>query len=357
MPNQHAATFLLLTFLAACGEVARIGAGMDSDTGGNGATSEAGAGGDSMDGSSGAPVPRGGRAPANEPASGGTAGESVGLGGGTGSPAGGTSFGGTHTGSGAGTGGSSCSVNPNRIVSADEARLSSDALSDDECEAVDETLRDEWDATESRELDVELLAGTWIDESGSDRVELVLDETGNGSYLIGVEAEPATIDDPYEPFLISQAPNQIGVSIPAGPFQDFRYRVYPVAGLGSQMSFLLRLSQPWDEWCAMQVPIRGDRCYGCELILRGASGLADVGCGELAGCYTENDHEQWVRLHCGRFTLCASLDAVCECTSEECRGSLSESRTLTATRDPVDPNVLRLDDGSGSDTRYLVRTN
>jgi hypothetical protein len=336
---------------------------MDSDTGGGGGRdstppSEAGSAGDSMAGSSGAPLPGAGGAASHEPATGGTAGGSAGSGDGpAGSLGGGISLGGNHTGKGAGTGGSSCPVNPNQIVPADEARLSSDAQSDEECEAVDETQRAEWEGNESRELDVELLAGTWIDESGSERVELVLDATGNGSYLIGVEVDPATIDDPQEPFLISQGPNQIGVSIPREPFENFRYRLYPVSGLGSQMKFLLRLSQPWDEWCAMQAPVRGDRCYGCELIFQAASSLSEVGCGELAGCYTANDHDQWVRLHCGRYTLCASLDAVCTCTSEECRGSLSGSRTLTATRDPVDPNVLRLDEGSGSDTRYLVRAN
>ena len=369
MPIRNAATFLLLSSLVACsGEVAKLGAGIDS---------ESGSGGDSTDAGSSAAFPvsgggaGGGAGASDEPDTGGTAGGSaVGY---AGSPAGGFSVatGGAASIPGtAGTAGlSPTHMNPpsngcttTEMVAAEDASLSSNAASEEECDMIAAAQLDSKRQAENKELEVAPLAGTWLDEA-DERVELVLDATGRGSYLVGDDEELPAIDDPYEPYLSSQGPEQIDPGRderPIGARRNFRYRVYPESGRASEMTFRYRNSEPWDEWCALQTPIRGDQCYACELALQGGRGGSwlDDGCGTGPGCFTSNDANQMVQLHCGRAALCGSIFGVCTCSSEECWGTtIDSSGSVTVTLDPVDTNVLRLvDPNSGFSTRYLVRT-
>jgi hypothetical protein len=222
-------------------------------------------------------------------------------------------------------------------------------LSDAECDALAPP------AEPIRTLDVKPLAGTWSDGTGDERLELVLDETGRGTLTHG---DPAELPEPVAEEAYLTGIGALDARAPALPrygtlIHGFEYSVVPVEGRASELSFAVRGSEPWDEWCALQRPVRGPLCYGCEFAAW-SSMFAGTECGERAGCYvgqsSDTDH---VRVHCGRSSLCSWSFSVCSCDQYSCTSQPALTHEFVVALDPFDAGVARFD--VSGDTRYLSR--
>jgi hypothetical protein len=229
--------------------------------------------------------------------------------------------------------------------------------SEDECtsRAAQDLARREENMTASM-LSVEPLAGTWVDGIGEDRVELVLDAKGAGSIRLGDPSQFPEVGDPTQAFLVPSDVTGRTMLVKGGSMvPGFRYALIPKAGRASEMSFVLNAFAPWDEWCSLQPPIRGENCYSCMHDLGGGTVYVGDECGDRRGCYVT--HAQFhLEVDCGRVELCSSSVSVCSCTKDECVGGFEPSLRYTAMLDPVDTSVLRLlAETGGEETRYLTR--
>jgi hypothetical protein len=200
-------------------------------------------------------------------------------------------------------------------------------------------------------LEVEVLAGTWRDGEGDERIELVLDATGHGSLLYGEPGELPLVD-PAAAYLVDEMKAE-------AEYQrlGFTYELHPVDGGGSEMTAQVRLTEPWAEWCSLQTPKPGATCYACEVDYNMGYRFFYNECG-TSGCFipTTPAATQLAQVDCGRTNLCLSFSRVCECNSTFCKASRT-SRDLTFALDPVDSNVLRVPNGwNDPTTRYLARS-
>jgi hypothetical protein len=235
-----------------------------------------------------------------------------------------------------------------RIVELSELDTSS-WPSDDECDASVPP------AEPIPTLDVKPLAGRWSDGTGDERLELVLDETGHGTLTLG---EPSEWPEPEAEEAYLSDIGALDARTMALPgyrtlLHGFEYSVVPVDGRASELSFAVGGSEPWAEWCALQKPVRGPYCYGCEFV--GGSGMfAGTECGERAGCYVgQSSDMDYVRVHCGRSSLCGWSVSVCSCNKHSCTSQHTLNHEFVVALDPFDEAVARL--SLPGDTRYLSR--
>lgn len=331
MKIRYLAWLIALTGTA-CGKSKDIGDGIDTSGG------RAGDSGDSQQFEPGAPP------------SGGSGGLSMG------------NFGARSAGGGPGDGKITleCSL-PKDLELVEPSELGSSTwVPEDQCDSAAETVRTTSAAEDAATLNVKPLAGKWLDGSGAERIELVVDETGRGTLRFG---EPTDLPefDANEPYL-----TMIGATDARGFDQfsykstlvsGFAYRVIPDQGRASEMSFGIRGSEPWSDWCAEQEPVRGIDCYACEF--RGdTTQYAGTECGANAGCYVGESAEpsRYVRTHCGRLALCGGVSQKCWCTKDECMMNPSRTNGYKVTIDPVDTTVLRFNEEYATEgTRYLTR--
>jgi hypothetical protein len=204
-------------------------------------------------------------------------------------------------------------------------------------------------------VDVKPLAGRWSDGVGDQRIELVLDETGRGTLTLG---EPAELPEPEaeEAYLTNigalDARAPAHSSYPA-LIHGFEYSVVPVDGRASELSFAVRSSEPWAEWCALQNPVKGPLCYSCEFA-GWSNTFAGTECGERAGCYVgQSAGTDHVRVHCGRRSLCGWSVSVCSCNKDSCTSQAALTHEFVVALDPFDEGVARFN--LPGDTRYLSR--
>jgi hypothetical protein len=183
-----------------------------------------------------------------------------------------------------------------------------------------------------------------------------LDESGRGTLTLG---EPAELPEPdaEEAYLTDiGALDARGVVIVRARalIHGFEYSVVPRNGRASELTFGIRSSEPWAEWCALQTPVRGPHCYGCEFFADGTA-VAGAECGDRVGCYvSQNSHpNQYARVHCGRSTLCGWRDSVCSCNKDSCASQPALTDEFVVSVDPFDESVSRFV-WSGN-TRYLSR--
>jgi hypothetical protein len=234
----------------------------------------------------------------------------------------------------------------------DTSSWASEETCDSEAEAAEESF-----ASYDREQEIDLgeLAGKWTDGSGSTRIELMLDEAGastvkfgdvplpeldlEGAYLTGIdERDPSRVENYwFHPDLV----------------RGFAYTLISAQWLGDEMSFSFRLTEPWEDWCAAQEPVRGAYCYYCAP-MGSRSSLRDESCEELSGCFTFEELSRQVRLDCGRVALCQS--SVCWCSKEGCRANPLSFGGATVRTEPTDPNVIQIVSSPvGEATSYLRR--
>jgi hypothetical protein len=385
--NRPLLALLTLCSLFACDVESTLGTGMDSggnagdpaDPGGYGGedpaasgtgASEAGKGtragsGGQTSGSGGASAGRSGGAP--DAGRGGTT-SSAGTGGMGGRGGGSTSSAGSESASsgmgstagmeamaGAPTGGTSSNCESNWL----DTNQGIQPPPAEDCPAIGETLKQAHDAAlEGKALEVVPLVGTWVDGSGSTRIELVLDATGLGTLRFGEATDFPEITDPDEPYLTTigeRDADQIFDLAHLSVRLGFGYRVIADEGRGSEMSFHINTMEPWEEWCGLQRPVQSPyarACYACMYDAGKYSFFEDTPaeqCGDEVGCYEgilESDPEK--RVHCGRYELCVvPHHNVCNCTVDGCFANVAVNDQLTvypfsATLDPVETTVLRL---------------
>jgi hypothetical protein len=370
-------TLTSLTALYACGEVKRLGTGIDPDAE-NGAASGFGGeepGGGGTGGSQGGATKGGAGGTAGRDGQGGRAP----LAGSAGTDAGvaGSLVTGGRQGRGGADGGSfSVSGNPGMEQAAGRDSCSGATVDTSQgaagkaaqsCTDTGTALKVAYEeALTGETLEVAPLAGMWVDGSGADRVELELDPAGTGTLRFGEASDFPEISDPDEPFLTSIGENDASevFELDRSKLQlGFSYSVIADAGRGSEMSFHIFFSQAWDDWCAEQTPalsLHAQSCYAC-MEDAGYYRLSGNDCGSEAGCFASDGTGEETRVHCGRLALCLMpYTAVCACAEDECFANLQgedqlSRRSYTVTLDPVDLTVLRLSHADPAYTHYLAK--
>ncbi|WP_433926453.1 hypothetical protein AB3662_26390 [Sorangium cellulosum] len=242
--------------------------------------------------------------------------------------------------------------------------------SEEQCQEIGTVLKAEHDtARQGAELAVAPLAGTWVTGSGPERVELVLDATGQGTLLFGEPTDLPPVSDPDELYLTNRAANDpediFGLEhLKIHP--GFKYSVVAESGHGSEMSFHIWIMEVWEDWCAAQTPVpspHSRHCYACMYDEGGYSFITDRSvCEAPAGCYAGRSLDEEKMVDCGRLELCVLPHYnVCNCTADECFANLGNQSQLTVypyavTLDPLDTTILRLKSLSELDdkkTHYL----
>lgn len=230
-----------------------------------------------------------------------------------------------------------------------------------DCSNLEREYTEQREALKAAVLDVEPLAGRWLEVTADTRTELVVDRTGAGTIVFGSGQLPKL--DVRGAYLSEVGPRDIdGYSshdiwdIPDGA----QFPLIAVSGRASEMTAKIVATAPWAEWCAAQAPIRGPFCFACEMLPRQLVDdrppgllLAGSDCGDRVGCYV-GDFGDYARVDCGRLALCKSDEPVCRCTQQECFNDPSSTTEFTLTLDATDANVLRLT-GNILRTRYLER--
>ncbi len=203
-------------------------------------------------------------------------------------------------------------------------------------------------------IDVGVLAGKWSDGSGSTRIDLVLDAVGESTLKFGDVSLPALdVEAAYLTGIDERDPSRIFDYSRPALVRGFPYTLIAGQWQGDELSFTFRLTEPWEEWCAAQPPVRGAYCYSCAAT-GSRSAQRDETCGELRGCFTFEELSRQVRLDCGRVALCQG--GACWCSKAGCRSNPQAVDWASVRIDPTDPDVIRIDrDAFGEATRYLQR--
>ncbi len=209
-------------------------------------------------------------------------------------------------------------------------------------------------ALQGVDVDVAPLAGTWVDDTGGQKIEPILDVEGKGTLRFGDASDYPTPSASELAFLSDvgeRDADQVGAEVHFRPQPGFGYSVIAEAGQGSEMSFHILTVQAWDSWCALQEPVYSpftSRCYACIEVAETFS-FYPAACGEQEGCFASLlDPAEESRVHCGRMELCGMpYSNACSCTADACFANVTMSGQQNfypyeVQLDPVDTSILRL---------------
>lgn len=143
--------------------------------------------------------------------------------------------------------------------------------------------------------------------SGSDRVRLVLDESGQGTMQFG---DGPLLPPPADPDVGYPPGDGAAFSGPAGPRpvlrEGFLYPVHETMVADKRLRLSVRVSDLYEAWCALQTPVPlGQDAFGC-LPNDGFSWTAD-------SCMVGS-----MPVDCGKLSLCLAGSGVCSCTATSC---------------------------------------
>ena len=177
--------------------------------------------------------------------------------------------------------------------------------------------------------------------SGSDRVQIELDDEGHGTVVLGSGAPPAPATDPeayYSPV------GDVGI----GPFgwpsgqlgEGFAYTIQHAEVQQKRIRFGIDPNEVYRSWCELQVPVHNTAPegpeYGCLPYFTSAHG-------DATHCWIQDPvSEEDVEVNCAKTALCGA-NPTCTCTADGC--TVAPLASADATFSVFD---AALDDGGDS---------
>lgn len=161
-------------------------------------------------------------------------------------------------------------------------------------------------------------AGTWdgyaeayqFDTSGSDRIRIQLNASGEGTVTVGDAASPPPPTDPD----VGYPPGAGTTYVYDRLLSGFEYPVHGPRLDASRIRLDVAPSDLMAQWCALQTPILDEintqePMYNC--VPNWNEMWSDT------GCYQQNpDTNEWVPLDCGKAAACDQR--VCNCSADGC---------------------------------------
>jgi hypothetical protein len=180
--------------------------------------------------------------------------------------------------------------------------------------------------------------------SGSDRVRVTLDASGNGTIRFGDAALVAPPTDPnvgYPPEVVAKPFDSLpGVGM---PYEGFVYTVQGASVEDERIRFQVNSRELYADWCELQTPLSHtqlSQSYDANGMLISSETITLYSCSgnglsfDGMGCV---DPDTANVIDCSKVMLCTS--AVCACTAEGCTGGGTLDVALDAALDE-DGNAL-----------------
>jgi len=168
--------------------------------------------------------------------------------------------------------------------------------------------------------------------SGSDRIRVVLDEHGEGTFEVG-EAEP--LPPPSDPD-VGYPPGGVGPAapvVPGGLYSGFSYTVRAATVEDRRLRLGVMPREVHKQWCELQTPILDEfnstpeqEYYYCVPNWSSSSG------GDNVCSQRHPDGGPSVPIDCGKLGLCEHGGA-CYCTADGCGVYEGDDRYVTTTLD------------------------